>query len=170
MIIAIVVVAVLVLGGAGTAIFFLTGGDDNPNSADPGTSQANPPGPAGDDGGNDGDSPPPAGSGEGDSDSPEAVQRAYIDAYESKQFTSVVESACAAYKDKFGTDTSRLESQLAPYDIKATADGEPDVTGSEAIAKIDLELTKGSETKPAKIRIKIVKEAGKWRFCGEGEA
>jgi len=98
------------------------------------------------------------------------VQQAYIQAYESKQFGSVVATACDAYKKKFGTDTSDLEKQLAPYDIKATADGEPTVDGGTATAKINLELTKGADTKRPKIQIKIVKESGSWKFCGEGTA
>jgi hypothetical protein len=163
MIIAVVVVAVLVLGGAGAGIFFLTRGDDPGNTASPGTSQQNAP-----TNGSDPTRPSP-GNGTG-ADSPEGVQQAYMQAYESKQFGSVVDEACKAYKDKFGTDTSELEAQLEPYEIRATADGEPDVTGSTAIAKIDLELTRNGETKTPKIQIKIVKESGKWRFCGEGEA
>src|SRR5206468_167989 len=75
-------------------------------------------------------------------DTPDAVQQAYIDAYQSKKFDTVVSGACDAYKQKFGTDTADLEKQLAPYDIKATADGTPEVDGGTATAKIDLELTK----------------------------
>lgn len=159
-IIAVVVIAVLVLGGAGTAIFFLTKKKDEPSSSSQGgggsTSQTTTSGKPSD---------PPVSK-----DGPEKVQQAYVDAYESKQFSSVVANACKAYKDKFGTDTSQLEQQLAPYDITAKAEGDPEVTGNTATALIDLELTKDGQTKPAKIKIKIVKESGSWKFCGEGEA
>jgi hypothetical protein len=162
MIIAVVVIAVLVLGGAGTAIYFLTNKSDKNNSSSDGAS------------GTTSQSPPSDETTTKDSnagaDSPAKVQQAYIQAYQSKQFTSVVESACKAYKDKFGTDTTELEKTLAPYDIKATADGDPQVTGSSATALIDLSLTKDGETKTPKIKIKIVKESGSWKFCGEGEA
>ena len=178
-IIAIVLVALLVLGGGGAAVYFLTKkSDDNSNSASnnqpggSGGSGGSTPTSGGQGGGNGGsetssseETPSPRGS-----DSPAEVQQAYIQAYESKKFTSVVDSACDAYKKKFGTDTTDLEKQLAPYDIKATADGSPQVDGSTATAKINLELTKGAETKKPKIQIKIVKESGSWKFCGEGEA
>jgi hypothetical protein len=166
MIIVVVVIAVLVLGGAGTAIYFLTNkkGDDKSNSSASG----------GQSGGTTSNSPSTddttTSKDSGGADSPAKVQQAYIEAYETKQFSSVVQSACKAYKDKFGTDTSDLEKQLAPYDIKATADGAPEVTGLTATAKIDLSLTKDGETKTPKIKIKIVKESGSWKFCGEGEA
>lgn len=175
-IVAIVLVALLVLGGGGTAVYFLTKKkDDNSNSASnnqPGdNTSTSSPRTSGSQGGSSGDTsseeqtPSPRGS-----DSPAEVQQAYIAAYEAKRFTNVVNSACDAYKKKFGTDTTDLEKQLAPYDIKATADGTPQVDGSTATAKINLELTKGSETKKPKIQIKIVKESGSWKFCGEGEA
>ncbi|MCA1845884.1 MAG: hypothetical protein LC792_22385 [Actinobacteria bacterium] len=163
-IIAVVVIAVLVLGGAGTAIYFLTKNKDN--NASGGSSQQTSSQPSDSRPSDD----PTSKANSGGADSPDQVQQAYIEAYQSKQFGSVVESACKAYKDKFGTNTTELEQQLAPYDIKATADGEPEVTGSTATAKIDLELTKGGETKKPKIKIKIVKESGSWKFCGEGEA
>src|SRR5207249_2476423 len=117
MIIAVVVIAVLVLGGAGAAIFFLTKGDDKGNNAAPAS--------GGDDRSATTKSTPPS-EDKPKETSPADVQQAYIEAYESKKFSAVVESACKAYKDKFGTDTSELEKQLEPYDIKATADGEPD--------------------------------------------
>jgi hypothetical protein len=173
-IIAIVLVALLVLGGGGTAVYFLTKKkDDSSTSASnnqPGNTNTSSPKTSGGQGGSDDTtsaSEPPSGRG---SDSPDEVQQAYIAAYESKKFGPVVNSACDAYKKKFGTDTTDLEKQLAPYDIKATADGTPSVDGSTATAKINLELTKGSETKKPKIQIKIVKESGSWKFCGEGEA
>lgn len=157
MVIALVVIALLVLGGGGLTVFFLAK-DDSGGAAVPGTSQPGGQNPGGDDG-----SAPPT------EDSPTAVQRAYIEAYEAKRFTSIVESACRAYKDRFGTDTKELERRLRTFDVKATADGEPTVDGTSAVARIDLELTQGSETKPTKIQIKIIKESGRWRFCGEGE-
>ncbi|HEU5474816.1 MAG TPA: hypothetical protein VFV67_29585 [Actinophytocola sp.] len=163
MMVVIVLVAVLVIGGAATTIFLMTrdsGGTGS--SASPNTETAGPE----EDDGND----PPSRTEDAPTNSPAAVQQAYIDAYESKQFSTVVESACQAYKDKFGTDTSKLEKQLEPYDIKAENAGDPEVTGNTATALIDLELTKDGETKTPHIKIKIVKEGGQWRFCGEGEA
>jgi hypothetical protein len=159
-IVAVVVIAVLVLGGAGTAIYFFLNkkkDDPSPSSGGGGTSQTTT--------SNGKPSEAPASK-----DGPEKVQQDYVDAYESKQFSSVVANACKAYKDKFGTDTSQLEQQLAPFDITAKADGDPEVSGNTATALIDLELTKDGQTKPAKIKIKIVKESGSWKFCGEGEA
>ena len=162
-IIAIVVIAVLVLGGAGTAIYFVTKKDDpaTTSTGNQGEARPQPPNNGGD------DQPPEEPPG---ADDPAEVQQAYIQAYERKQFSGVVNAACEAYKKKFGTDTTDLEKQLAPYDIKATADGEPEVSGASATARIDLELTRGAEIKKPKIKIKIVKESGKWKFCGEGEA
>jgi hypothetical protein len=161
MMIVIVVVAVLVLGGAAATIYVLTKDDNKNNSAGPSSGTPRPSGSQGN---------KPADSNEGESNSPAGIQQAYMEAYETKQFTSIVENACKAYKDKFGTDTSELEQQLAPYDIKAENAGDPEVDGSSATALISLELTKGGETKTPKIKIKIVKEGGQWRFCGEGEA
>jgi hypothetical protein len=160
MVVVVVVVALLVLGGAGAAIYFLTK-DDKSNSAGS-TPQTTAPKAT--------DDRPSETKAKESSNTPESVQQAYIDAYESKSFSTVVDSACQAYKEKFGTDTAELEQQLAPYDITATAAGDPKVTGTSATARIDLELTKGAETKTPKIEIKIVKEGGQWRFCGEGEA
>lgn len=137
LIVAIVLVAVLVLGGAGAAIYFVTTGDDA--------------------------------SGDSAKNGPSAVTEAYIEAYETKSFGSVVNSACSAYKEKHGTQTTKLEQTLRPYDIKAKAEGEPDVSGSTATAKIELELTKDGKTERPKIQITIVKEAGEWRFCGENK-
>lgn len=175
MIIAVVVVAVLVVGGAGTAIFLLIkGGDNKSNTATDNTPKATGAGTKPSDDREPSDKSTPSskrtGSNGEQASGPTEVQQAYINAYESKDFDPVVNSACKAYKEKFGTDTTKLEDQLAPFDIKATADGEPEMSGSSALAKIDLELTKGSETKAAKIKIKIVKESGEWKFCGEDEA
>jgi hypothetical protein len=147
MIVAVVVLAVLVLAGAAIGIYLLTN-DDSANTASGGQTA----------------------SASGEANGPAAVQQAYMTAYETKSFGSVVDNACEAYLSKFGKDTSALEQQLAPYDIEATADGDPEVTGSTAVAKIDLKLSKGTETKTPKIKIRIVKEGGKWKFCGEGEA
>jgi hypothetical protein len=153
MIVAVVVLAVLVLAGAAIGIYLLTN-DDSANTASGGQTA----------------SASASGSASGEADGPAAVQQAYMTAYETKSFGSVVDNACEAYLSKFGKDTSALEQQLAPYDIEATADGDPEVTGSTAVAKIDLKLSKGTETKTPKIKIRIVKEGGKWKFCGEGEA
>jgi hypothetical protein len=170
-IVAIVLVALLVLGGGGTAVYFLTKKkDDTSNSASNNGNQQTDsakPKPTEDKNANGETTTEPPAKG---SDTPAEVQQAYIEAYQNKQFGSVVASACDAYKKKFGTDTTDLEKQLAPYDIKATADGAPSVDGASATALIDLELTKGAETKKPKIKIKIVKESGSWKFCGEGEA
>ena len=166
-IVAVVLVALLVLGGGGASVYLLTKKKDDPsNSAS--TNQTGTPKPtatSNDDSTSTSETPNSKGS-----DTPDGVQQAYIAAYESKKFGSVVASACDAYKKKFGTDTADLEKQLADYDIKATADGTPQVDGGTATAKINLELTKGAETKKPKIQIKIVKESGSWKFCGEGEA
>ncbi len=165
-IVAVIVIAVLVLGGGGAGVYFLTKnkGDDANTGA-----QENQPRPNDSNGsGPIDDKPAPEQS--GGSTDPAGVQQAYVEAYETKQFDDVVNSACDAYKKKFGTNTQDLETKLAPYDIKATADGKPEVTGGTATATIDLELTKDGETKTPKIKIKIVKESGKWKFCGEGEA
>jgi hypothetical protein len=98
------------------------------------------------------------------------VRDDYMAAYENKDFADVVDKACNAYKKKFGTDTSDLETQLADYDITATPDGEPEVNGNTATAKIDLKLAANGTTEEPKILIKIVEEGGTWRFCGEGKA
>src|SRR5689334_167098 len=131
-IIAIVVVAVLLLGGAGAGVWFLTKGDKGQNSASSDNKTSNPaPGGQDDSGG----TTTAAGSAD-----PAAVQRAYIQAYQTKQFAPVLNAACDAYKKKFGTGTAELDKQLAPYDrITAEADGLPEVTGNSATAKINLE-------------------------------
>lgn len=186
-IIAIVVIAVMVLGGGGVATYFLTRGGDNPSdstsaekSNDDGgknTSSDNRPSDDAssdrdqDSGGSGGDSD---NSGDSDaSNSPEDVRDDYMAAYENKDFADVVDDACAAYKTKFGVDTSELEEQLEPYDITATPDGDAEVDDKHpdtASAKIDLSLVGEDETQEPKILIKIVQERGKWRFCGEGTA
>lgn len=171
-IVAIVLVALLVLGGGGAGVYFLTKNKDDKSAdsasgdgANTTTSRTSTSGPSTSAGDDTATEPAPKGS-----DSPTGVQQAYIEAYQSKQFAGVVASACDAYRKKFGTDTTDLEKQLAPYEIKATADGAPEVDGATATAKIDLELTRGAEIKKPKIKIKIVKESGTWKFCGEGEA
>jgi hypothetical protein len=141
LIIAVVVIAVLVLGGAGPGIYFLIKGDDK-----------------GDNNGN-------------RADGPSAVTAAYIEAYETKSFGSVVNNACKAYKEKWGTQTTQLERRLRQFDVKATADGQPDVSGSTATAKIDIELIKDGRTEQRhKIQITMSREDGAWRFCGENAA
>jgi hypothetical protein len=159
------VIALLVLGGGGAGVYFLTKDKGDANTGAQETSQPRP-----NDSNGSGpidDTPPEQNRGSID---PAGVQQAYIEAYEAKQFSDVVNSACDAYKKKFGTNTRDLESKLEPYEVKATADGTPKVTGGNAIASIDLELTKDGETKTSKVKIKIVKESGKWKYCGDGEA
>jgi hypothetical protein len=176
MIVAIVAIVVMVLGGGGTAVYFLTRGDDksdNNASTDRtnGSSEENTPS---DDQSSDSASPdrdPSSDSDDGNaSNTPDDVRDEYMAAYENKYFSDVVASACEAYKDKFGTDTSSLETELADYDITAEPNGDAEVSGSTATAKIDLTLSSGEETKEPKILIKIVEEGGQWRFCGEGKA
>jgi hypothetical protein len=168
-IVAIVVIALLVLGGGGVGAYFLLKKDDKQDTA-ANNDQQNAPRPNDRNGSNPSDNDnQPSKEPSGGSNDPAGVQQAYIEAYESKKFDTVLDSACEAYKKKFGTSTAELEKQLAPYDIKASADGEPEVSGASATALINLEMTKGSETKTPKIKIKIVKESGKWKFCGEGE-
>ncbi|HEY0448088.1 hypothetical protein [Actinophytocola sp.] len=172
MIVAIIVIVVLVLGGGGVALVVLNKDDkpaaqnnnqtQAPKSNDPTTSPSND---------NSTSSDPSSDSTSGNaSNTPDDVRDAYMAAYESKSFTEVVSTACAAYKSKYGTDTSELESTLAPYDITATASGSPSVNGNTATANIDLQLSKGGTTEKPSIFIKIVEEGGQWRFCGEGEA
>ncbi|GAB3443660.1 hypothetical protein [Actinophytocola sediminis] len=181
MIVAIVLIVLLVVGGGGVALFLLNKDDDKQNASTNGTdksSTASEPDPSEDaspsedeDTPSSDDSDTGGGSdGGGSTEGPEEVRQAYMDAYESKSFGSVVNNACDAYKEQYGTDTSELETQLAPFTITATADGEPEIVGKNATANIDLELTQGSNTQPAKIFIKIVDEDGEWKFCGEGEA
>lgn len=94
-------------------------------------------------------------------------------AYENKDFADVVKESCAAYRSKFGTDTSDLEGDLEDYDITAIPDGDVEIDDQNpdtATAKIDLELVGADETYTPKILIKIVEEKGQWRFCGEDKA
>ncbi|MBC6450612.1 hypothetical protein [Actinokineospora xionganensis] len=166
-IVAIVAIAVLVLGGAGVGVFFLTKGGDKPPAAAPATSEANPD-PSETDKPSGTKSTKPA---DGPASSPGDIVDAYVTAYEEKDFAAVTAQACAPYKNKYGTDTSTLEEKLSKYEVKGTAKGEPEVKGSVATAEIDLTLTpETGEAKDAHIRIKIVKEDGVWRFCGEEPA
>lgn len=168
-IVAIVTIAVLVLGGGGAAAYFLTKGDEKPSSAAP-TSSETKPEPSGTDEPSETKSTKP-GAGNTPATSPEDIVAAYITAYEKKDFSTVTAEACEPYKNKYGTDTSSLEDKLSKYEVKGTAKGEPEVKGSVATAEIDLVLTpETGEPKPAHIRIKIVKEDGVWRFCGEETA
>ncbi|MDQ3406231.1 MAG: hypothetical protein M3548_23025 [Actinomycetota bacterium] len=178
-IVAIVLIALLLLGGAGVGVYFLnkdgepsaTGGgettttrknspttSESPSETTETTSEREstsqrPP-----------DGPSTTGS------APREIVDAYVDAYKTKSFSSVTNGACEAYKKKYGTDTTELETKLSEFDITATAQGEPEVKGTTATAKIDLTLSKGTESKDASIKIKIVKESGEWRFCGEEAA
>ncbi|SDI05964.1 hypothetical protein SAMN05192558_101818 [Actinokineospora alba] len=169
-IVAIVAIAVLVLGGGGAAAYFLTKGDDKPSTAAPASSESSKPEPS------ESDKPKPTkstkpGTDTGNAASPEDIVTAYIAAYEKKDFSTVTAEACEPYKKKYGTDTSSLEDKLSKYEVKGTAKGDPEVKGSVATAEIDLVLTpETGEPKPAHIRIKIVKEDGVWRFCGEETA
>lgn len=108
--------------------------------------------------------------GESAANSPQDVVRTYADAYERKEFDSVVGDACQAYQDEYGLDTSDLEGKLAAFDVEAAPAGEPDVSGRTATGYLRLELTSGGETKVADLKIKIVIEDGVWKFCGEGKA
>jgi len=168
MIVAIVAIAVMLLGGGGVAVYFLTkdSGDGGDNTAADNTTSKSTDKSAGDDASTDGSDP---NSGDA-SNTPDDVRDEYMAAYENKDFADVVDTACAAYKKKFGTDTSKLEGDLDPYEITASPNGEPDVNGNTATAKIDLELTADGTTEKPKILIKIVEEDGQWRFCGEGKA
>ena len=172
MIVAIVLIVLLVLGGGGVAVYVLTKDDNKDNAADGKTDKTT--APSSDESQPTGESTEPTGTGGDDggdaSNSPDDVRDAYMQAYETKSFTDVVSDACAAYKSKYGTDTSSLEKTLEPYDITATASGEPDVNGNTATANIDLELAQAGTTEKPSIFIKIVEEDGQWRFCGEGEA
>ncbi|PPK71024.1 hypothetical protein V5P93_002882 [Actinokineospora auranticolor] len=98
---------------------------------------------------------------------PETVRDMYMGAYEAKHFDDVLAEACEAYRTRFGTTAEELERGLADYDVTARADGEPKVDGEKATARIALVLDQGGRTKNAHIEIKMVKEDGRWRFCGE---
>ncbi|HWM07481.1 MAG TPA: hypothetical protein VNP92_34545 [Actinophytocola sp.] len=175
MIVAIVLIVLLVLGGGGVAFVVLT--KDKNTEADSGDQGSRPTESAApSDDATDVTDPTEATDPSEDetsgssSNTPDDVREAYMTAYETKDFTEVVSRACAAYKSKYGTDTAELEGTLAPYDITATASGEPDVNGNTATADIDLELSQAGTTERPSIFIKIVEEDGEWRFCGEGEA
>jgi hypothetical protein len=172
MIIAIVLIVLLVVGGGGVAIWTLTKGDDNNSASGDSSSTAQTT-----------DQSDPAEPTETEptedttteetstaTNTPDDVRTAYMEAYENKSFGSVVASSCAAYKTKYGTDTSSLEKTLSQYEITATASGEPKVNGNTATADIKLTLSAGGTTEKPTIFIKIVEEDGEWRFCGEGEA
>ena len=177
-IIAIVVIALLVLGGGGVATYFLT--KDNGTSNDASSDRSNR------DNSKDtrsDETPSDDASSDRDQDqesddsdatnSPDDVRDDYMAAYENKDFADVVDNACRAYKTKFGTDTSELETKLDGYDISAAPDGEAEIDNEHpdtATAKIDLKLVGNGQTEEPKILIKIVQESGQWRFCGEGTA
>ena len=157
-IVAIVLIALLLLGGVGAGVYFLTRGTDEPTA---GGATTAPPvatttkAPA--------DQTPDAG--------PETVVDEYIEAYEKKSFGAVTAGACNAYKKKYGTDTTQLDDQLKKYTtITGAAQGAPEVRGNVAVARIALKLTTDAEVKDLAIEIKIVKEDGEWRFCGEETA
>jgi hypothetical protein len=167
MIVAIVLIVLLVLGGGGVATYVLLNKDDKQQTADESKKNT----PSSEDQPTEESTQTSDGDGGGGaSNTPDDVRTAYMEAYESKSFADVVNSACAAYKSKYGTDTTSLEKQLAPFEITATASGEPDVNGNTATADINLELSNAGTTEKPKIFIKIVEEDGQWRFCGEGEA
>jgi hypothetical protein len=175
-IVAIIAIVAIVLGGGGVATYFLTRGDDNPSSERSNDSASD------DTGSDDGSSDSSAdtssdrdqnNAGSDASNSPDDVRDDYMAAYENKDFGDVVTNACAAYKKKFGVDTSSLENDLADFDITAIPDGDIEVDEQNpdtATAKIDLTLVGEEETHEPKILIKIVEESGKWRFCGEEKA
>jgi hypothetical protein len=180
--IAIIAIVVLVLAGGGVATYLLTKSDDNKSdtasserssgsSSKDTSSDENSP-----DSSDDASSDRDKGQGGGDSDasnSPDDVRDDYMAAYENNDFADVVKNSCAAYKRKFGTNTTDLETKLQDYEITATPDGDVDIDSKNpdtASAKIDLVLAGPDDTQDATILIKIVDESGKWRFCGEGEA
>jgi hypothetical protein len=181
-IVAIVAIIVLVLAGGGVATYFLTKSDDT--ASDKASSERSSTSSSKDTGSDD-STRGPSGSTSSDRDqgqagddsdasnTPDDVRDDYMAAYENNDFSDVVNSACAAYKSKFGTNTSDLETKLQDYEITATPDGDVDVESDNpdtATAKIDLVLAGPDQTQDAKILIKIVDENGKWRFCGEDEA
>lgn len=171
MIIAIVLIVLLVVGGGGVAIWVLTKGDDKNNAAGGDQSSSAQPTP------DQTESADPTETEDTTTEetstatnTPDDVRNAYMEAYENKSFSAVVASSCAAYKTKYGTDTSSLEKTLKQYQITATASGEPKINGNTATADIKLTLSAGGTTEKPTIFIKIVEEDGEWRFCGEGEA
>jgi hypothetical protein len=177
--VAVIVIAVLVLAGGGATAYFLTRGDDN-TSGNASSERSNDDSPndtgSDDNPSDDASSDRDRGQGTYGSDArntPEDVRDDYMAAYENNDFTDVVDGSCAAYRKKFGTDTSALENKLQDYDITATPDGDVDVDSENpdtATAKIDLVLDSPDRTQDAKILIKIVEENGAWRFCGEDDA
>jgi len=178
-IVAIVAIVVLVLAGGGLTTYFLTKSDDKPSdSASSERSSDSSSKDTGSDDSSTGDKSSDRDQGQGSDDpdasnTPDDVRDDYMAAYENNDFADVVKNACAAYKKKFGTDTSDLEGKLQDYSITATADGDVDVDSKNpdtASAKIDLVLAGPDQTQDAKILIKIVDESGRWRFCGEDEA
>jgi cytoskeletal protein RodZ len=178
-IVAIALIALLVLGGGGVAAYFLTkGGDETTNgTSSEQTNREDSKDTGSDDNPSDDASPDRDQEDEqddsGSSNTPDDVRDDYMAAYENKDFADVVDSACRAYKTKFGTDTSELEAQLEDYDISAAPNGEVEIDDQHpdsATAKIDLTLVGDGQTQEPKILIKIVQESGQWRFCGEGTA
>ena len=170
---AIVVGVLIVLGGGGAAVYFLTKGDDDKGgSANGGTTTSHAttttttPTTTTDDSFTTTESSDSTIAPDGTS--PDSVRDDYIRAYENKSFTTVVTHACKDYISKYGTDTSEVEKQIAPYTIHGTPVGEPDVTGDSALAKITLEFSQGSGTPQTKsIKVKAVLEDDSWKFCGE---
>ena len=175
-IVAIVIIALLVLGGGGVATYFLTKGGDEPSDgvSSEQTNRGDSKDTGSDESTSDDASPDRDQEDESDaSNTPDDVRDDYMAAYENKDFADVVDNACRAYKTKFGTDTSELETKLADYDISASPDGEVEIDDKHpdsATAKIDLTLAGDGQTQEPKILIKIVQESGQWRFCGEGTA
>jgi hypothetical protein len=181
-VVAIVTIVLMLLAGGGVATYFLTKSNDN--ASDNASSERSSGNASNDTGSNDGssgssdDASPDRDQGQADdesdaSNSPDDVRDDYMAAYENNDFSDVVNSACGAYKKKFGTDTTKLEDKLQDYVITATANGDVDVDSQNpdtATGKIDLELVGPDQTQEANILIKIVEENGKWRFCGEDEA
>ncbi|GLZ37314.1 hypothetical protein [Actinokineospora sp. NBRC 105648] len=168
-IVAIVAIAVLVLGGAGVGVYFLTKDKGGSNTGS-GTTSSAPKSPGRTTTGSsssDETSSSSEPSTDDDSSGPDAVVDAYVDAYKTKSFLTVTSDACKAYKDKYGTDTSKLEGELEKFEITATKNGSPKVSGSTASAQIDLVLTQDGKSRNVTIEIKIVKEGGDWKFCGE---
>ncbi|TDP92168.1 hypothetical protein [Labedaea rhizosphaerae] len=170
---AIVVGVLIVLGGGGAAVYFLTkGDDDNGGSANGGTTTTHVTTTTTTSTTTTDDTFTTTETSDStvapDGTSPDSVRDDYIRAYESKSFTTVVTHACKDYISKYGTDTSDVEQQIAPYTIHGTPVGEPDVTGDSALAKITLEFAKGSGTPQTKsIKVKAVLEDDSWKFCGE---
>jgi hypothetical protein len=161
-VVAIVLMALLVVAGTGVGVYFLT--RESGNQA----AQQNTPPPV-----TTAETSAPPTSDEDDADTgagPAAVVEEYISAYETKRFSAVTGQACRAYKKKYGTNTAQLESQLARYTITGSAQGEPVIRGDVATARIALELSSDTDVKNVDIEIKIVKEDGEWRFCGEETA